>query len=609
MAIDPSISLSYRPPQFQMPEIQTPLERFAKVLSLQNLMRQGQMGDIELQQARRSMAATEAINRVLRGESPDAQGTVTPPQTMLAPPQQPGTLTGATQFAPVQQPQAQTATPLIGYNPMTGTIPAPPAATAPVPVAPMVSPTPAPAARTGMTLSRLAALGPQLLQAGGMAALPMVENIGKAYKADLDRQISEIELGKKQTGELADLATGAIDNDSFKRNLVTAAQNGHMTWDEVRQRSELGFDHPTNQTWLKSVQLRAVGADKAQEMRLRDVKELRDKWDFEHKQLLAPYQVTEAKAKAGSAELAQTRDQVAQDAMALAQAAQQDQKTVAQGGQPTAVQAVKDKIGADRASHFASATTPAEYLNAGLTASQAVTAAETKRHASVEELISAARFAEEKKKNAAFGDITPAQAAVANRIATQYDNHPLVKDFNTQVTKYASMKNLLDKKLGGPGDVAMIYDFMKALDPNSVVRESEYQSAAKSGNIFSGALARFNGYLKPEGGFLPDKMKQAFLDIVGNRMNVSRDQIGKIYQDYGRRIDQITGQSGTGTDFLTNYGNLYDVGRGGAGGGGIPQNVVDALKAAGPGDHRGADGKWWHVDPDGSMREIAAPAK
>src|SRR5262245_4879444 len=134
MAIDPSISLGYRPPQFQMPEIQTPLERFAKVLSLQNLMRQGQMGDIELQQARRSMAATEAINRVLRGESPDAQSAVTPPQTMLAPPQQPGTLTGATQFAPVQQPQDQTGTPLIGYNPATGTIPAPPATPAPVPV-------------------------------------------------------------------------------------------------------------------------------------------------------------------------------------------------------------------------------------------------------------------------------------------------------------------------------------------------------------------------------------------------------------------------------------------------------------------------------------------
>jgi hypothetical protein len=49
MAIDPSISLGFRPPQIAPLEIQTPLERFGKILTLQNLMRQGQMGDIQLQ--------------------------------------------------------------------------------------------------------------------------------------------------------------------------------------------------------------------------------------------------------------------------------------------------------------------------------------------------------------------------------------------------------------------------------------------------------------------------------------------------------------------------------------------------------------------------------
>src|SRR5262245_14293357 len=153
MAIDPSISLGYRPPQFQMPEIQTPLERYAKVLSLQNLMRQGQLGDIQLQTGRLSLEQLQQgvrekldfanyLRNQITGSQQPQPSAVTPPQTMLAPPQQPGTLTGATQFAPVQQPQDQTGAPLIGYDPATGTLPAQP----PVP-APVVAPaTPAPAA-------------------------------------------------------------------------------------------------------------------------------------------------------------------------------------------------------------------------------------------------------------------------------------------------------------------------------------------------------------------------------------------------------------------------------------------------------------------------------
>jgi len=49
MAIDPSISLQVRPPVIPVPEIQSPLDRFTKVLTLQNLMTQGQSGQLGLQ--------------------------------------------------------------------------------------------------------------------------------------------------------------------------------------------------------------------------------------------------------------------------------------------------------------------------------------------------------------------------------------------------------------------------------------------------------------------------------------------------------------------------------------------------------------------------------
>ncbi len=60
------------------------------------------------------------------------------------------------------------------------------------------------------------------------------------------------------------------------------------------------------------------------------------------------------------------------------------------------------------------------------------------------------------------------------------------------------------------------------------MRESEYDSAAKSGNIFSGAFARFNGYFKEGGGFLPDTVKQDFLSILNSKLAVQTN----LYNNY-----------------------------------------------------------------------------
>jgi len=63
MAIDPSIALGVHPPQLAPLEIQTPLERFGKVLSLQNLMRQGEMGQLELENARQAQRDDQALRQ------------------------------------------------------------------------------------------------------------------------------------------------------------------------------------------------------------------------------------------------------------------------------------------------------------------------------------------------------------------------------------------------------------------------------------------------------------------------------------------------------------------------------------------------------------------
>jgi hypothetical protein len=149
--------------------------------------------------------------------------------------------------------------------------------------------------------------------------------------------------------------------------------------------------------------------------------------------------------------------------------------------------------------------------------------------------------------------LSPIQFTRVQSLASQFDASPVVKGYNESSNQYQTVKKVIEGKLGGPGDLAIVYQFMKALDPTSVVRESEYQAAASAGNIFSGAFERFNGYLKPEGGFLPPAVKQAFNKILAEKLATSTKQVRAIYKDFGRRIDKITGRTGTGTEYLTDY--------------------------------------------------------
>lgn len=128
-----------------------------------------------------------------------------------------------------------------------------------------------------------------------------------------------------------------------------------------------------------------------------------------------------------------------------------------------------------------------------------------------------------------------------------YLNQPIVKNYNEQLNKKLSVDSIVNAGVGGPGDLALVYEFMKALDPTSVVRETEYATAAKSGNIFAGVFARFNGYLREEGGFLPERVKKSFQELVNRKFKVQeqlynnlRTQFRSQAQRQGLDPDNIT---------------------------------------------------------------------
>lgn len=144
-------------------------------------------------------------------------------------------------------------------------------------------------------------------------------------------------------------------------------------------------------------------------------------------------------------------------------------------------------------------------------------------------------------------------ASKVGAISSGFDTAQITKDYNVVQNKLGSMQRIVDAGVGGPGDLALVFEFMKALDPNSVVRESEYANAAKSGNIFLGKYTRFNGYFKEEGGFMPPQVKEAFVKIMNEKYIVSKAQYDNFRNEQIKKINKWTGKL-DGADYLSDFG-------------------------------------------------------
>jgi len=163
----------------------------------------------------------------------------------------------------------------------------------------------------------------------------------------------------------------------------------------------------------------------------------------------------------------------------------------------------------------------------------------------------------EKSSSASMmGDLTTRQSSIVQQVNTSFENSPIVKQYNELQSQYQNMTATVGKG-NGANDIATIYTFMKALDPDSVVRETEYNTgASKSGNIFAGALASLNGLIKPKGGFVSDQAKQNILGAINSRFAVKAQQYYNLRQQKVQQLE-ARGVPSAG-DFITNYDFSFD---------------------------------------------------
>lgn len=128
-------------------------------------------------------------------------------------------------------------------------------------------------------------------------------------------------------------------------------------------------------------------------------------------------------------------------------------------------------------------------------------------------------------------DDTKAAATLRN----EYNNHPVVKQ---HAIVSATYENILNNEDTGAGDMALIYQYIKMLDPTTGVKEGEYASAENTTGIPTRVLALYNKARTGEK--LDPSQRSAFISQAGQLYETSKKQAETVRQG----IEQIGKDTG-----------------------------------------------------------------
>lgn len=115
------------------------------------------------------------------------------------------------------------------------------------------------------------------------------------------------------------------------------------------------------------------------------------------------------------------------------------------------------------------------------------------------------------------------------------------KEYRTQVDAYDKLRSSItsideERKTAEAtpqGDLAIVYGFMKALDPSSVVREGEFATASNTGGLSTSIRNNVNKVIS--GGSLTPEQRYQFLKQAEQQANPAKVSMEKIKKDYEKR--------------------------------------------------------------------------
>lgn len=128
-------------------------------------------------------------------------------------------------------------------------------------------------------------------------------------------------------------------------------------------------------------------------------------------------------------------------------------------------------------------------------------------------------------KNEAFKD--------EHQLRGELSQQPTVKNFSEVKSGYQRMtegREINDNKGSGAGDLAIVYGYMKMLDPTSVVREGEFATAEKTAGIPQQVVGLYNKVISGER--LPPAVREEFMKMAGGLYQRNLADVTKIQDQY-----------------------------------------------------------------------------
>jgi hypothetical protein len=177
----------------------------------------------------------------------------------------------------------------------------------------------------------------------------------------------------------------------------------------------------------------------------------------------------------------------------------------------------------------------------------------------------------------------PPKPASPDELRREFQGQQGYKDFQQVAAAYEKIKGTSPT---GPGDMSLIFGYMKLLDPNSTVREGEYATAANAGSVPETLIARYNKVLKGE--LLAPELRAEFRNEAQKVYRAQKarfDATAKPYAEYAKKQGLDPG------DVIFGYQPGEDAA--------APAPPEQTETPASPTRMKGNDGKWYVLTPAG----------
>lgn len=133
-----------------------------------------------------------------------------------------------------------------------------------------------------------------------------------------------------------------------------------------------------------------------------------------------------------------------------------------------------------------------------------------------------------------------------NALAQDYSTHPITKNTQLVAQSYSKIKEVTQNP-SPAGDMTLVFNYIKMLDPGSTVREGEYATAQNTTGVSGTILRAYNAALNGES-LLPEQ-RNDFLNQA-NRIFKSQIKIQKTIDEQYQNSAKSLGGSG---DFVRDY--------------------------------------------------------